>query len=59
MDFGEKRDKAIEILISAVALPDANYHQGGRVTLESYNPVHNNSNAGLDELIEKRSRTQA
>jgi tetratricopeptide (TPR) repeat protein len=54
-DFGEKRDKAIEILISAVALPDPNVTKVARVTLESlYNPVHNNSNAGLDELIEKR-----
>lgn len=54
-DFEEKRDKAIEILISAVALPDANITKAARVTLESlYNPKHNNTNAGLDELIEKR-----
>ena len=54
-DFEEKRDKAIEILISAVALPDANITKAARVTLESlYNPLHNNTNAGLDELIEKR-----
>jgi|GEM_PF-3345142 len=54
-DFEDKRDKAIEILISAVALPDANITKAARVTLESlYNPKHNNSNAGLDELIEKR-----
>jgi tetratricopeptide (TPR) repeat protein len=54
-DFGDKRDKAIEILVSACALPDAAITKAARVTLESlYNPVHNNSNAGLDELIEKR-----
>jgi len=54
-DFAEKRDKAIDILISAVALPDAAITKAARVTLESlYNPTHNNSNAGLDELIEKR-----
>ncbi|HEY9660985.1 MAG TPA: hypothetical protein V6C65_21225, partial [Allocoleopsis sp.] len=54
-DFEAKRDKAIEILISAVALPDANITKAARVTLESlYNPKHDNTNAGLDELIEKR-----
>jgi len=54
-DFAEKRDKAIDILISAVALPDANITKAARVTLESlYNPLHNNTNAGLDELVEKR-----
>jgi tetratricopeptide (TPR) repeat protein len=54
-DFEDKRDKAIEILISAVALPDGNITKAARVTLESlYNPKHNNTNAGLDELIEKR-----
>ena len=54
-DFEDKRDKAIEILISAVALPDANITKAARVTLESlYNPKHDNTNAGLDELIEKR-----
>lgn len=54
-DFEEKRDKAIEILVSAVALPDPNITKAARVTLESlYNPKHNNTNAGLDELIEKR-----
>jgi tetratricopeptide (TPR) repeat protein len=54
-DFEDKRDKAIEILISAVALPDAAITKAARVTLESlYNPKHDNSNAGLDELIEKR-----
>lgn len=54
-DFGDKRDKAIAILISAVALPDVNIVKAARVTLESlYNPLHNNSNAGLDELIAAR-----
>jgi len=54
-DFDEKSDKAIDKLISAVALPDANIAKAARATLESlYNPKHNNSNAGLDELIEKR-----
>jgi tetratricopeptide (TPR) repeat protein len=54
-DFDDKSDKAIEILISAVALPDAAITKAARATLESlYNPKHNNSNAGLDELIEKR-----
>ena len=54
-DFEEKRDKAIDILISAVALPDPNITKAARVTLESlYNPKHNNSNEGLNDLIEKR-----
>jgi len=54
-DFGEKRDKAITILISAVALPDPNITKAARVTLESlYNPLHDNSNAGLDDLIKAR-----
>jgi tetratricopeptide (TPR) repeat protein len=54
-DFEDKRDKAIDLLISAVALPDAAITKAARVTLESlYNPKHDNSNAGLDELIEKR-----
>jgi tetratricopeptide (TPR) repeat protein len=54
-DFEAKRDKAIEILVSAVALPDTNIKNAARVTLESlYNPKHDNTNAGLDELIEKR-----
>jgi tetratricopeptide (TPR) repeat protein len=54
-DFEDKREKAIDILISAVALPDPNITKVAKVTLESlYNPKHNNTNAGLDELIEKR-----
>jgi len=54
-DFDDKSDKAIDILISAVALPDANIAKAARATLESlYNPKHNGTNAGLDELIEKR-----
>jgi tetratricopeptide (TPR) repeat protein len=50
-DFTEKRDRAIDILISAVALggPIANQAQ---VTLESlYKPLHANTTEGLDKLI--------
>jgi tetratricopeptide (TPR) repeat protein len=54
-DYKEKGDKAIEILISAVALPDANIAKAARTTLESlYNPQHDNTNAGLDDLIAAR-----
>jgi tetratricopeptide (TPR) repeat protein len=54
-DFEDKRDKAIDILISAVALPDANIAKAARVTLESlYNPLHNNTNEGLDDKIAAR-----
>ena len=54
-DFEEKRDKAIDILISAVALPDPNISKAARTTLESlYNPLHNNTNEGLDDKIAAR-----
>jgi tetratricopeptide (TPR) repeat protein len=54
-DFEEKRDKAIDILISAVALPDTNIAKAARTTLESlYNPLHNNTNEGLDEKVAAR-----
>jgi tetratricopeptide (TPR) repeat protein len=54
-DVEDKGDKAIDILISAVALPDANIANAARATLESlYKPKHNNTTEGLSELIEKR-----
>ena len=53
-DFREKRDKAIDSYISTVALGDPIAKQA-RVTLESlYNPSHNGTSEGLDELIAKR-----
>jgi len=54
-DVEDKGDKAIEILISAVALPDPAIANAARATLESlYKPKHNGTTEGLNELIEKR-----
>jgi len=54
-EFKEKRDKAIDVLISAVALPEPNVTKAARAMLESlYNPLHDNTNDGLDDLIAKR-----
>lgn len=54
-DFKEKREKAIDKLIPAVALPDTNISKAARTMLESlYNPLHDGTNAGLDDLIKAR-----
>ena len=54
-DYKDKRDKAIQILASAVALPDANIAKAARITLESlWKPAHNETLEGLDDLIKEK-----
>ena len=54
-DFTEKATKGIEILVSAVALPDANISKAARTSLESlWKATHENKLDGLDDAIAKR-----
>ncbi len=51
-EFREIRDKTVDILVTAVALPDPEIAKAARSTLEIvYKPAHNNTIEGLDELI--------
>jgi len=54
-DYDDKRDKTIDIMLSAVALPDAAITKAAKATLDSlWMPAHDNTLNGLDDAIAKR-----
>ena len=54
-DFNEKSAKAIDIFVSAVALPDAAIAKAARTSLESlWKAANNNTLDGLEDAIAKR-----
>jgi len=54
-DFNDKANKAIEVLVSAVALPDANISKAARGSLESlWKATHEAKLDGLEDAIAKR-----
>jgi tetratricopeptide (TPR) repeat protein len=54
-DATDKRDKAVETLTSAVALPNPDIAKAARTTLEQlWKPAHNDTLDGLDDAIAAR-----